>query len=176
YPGFRAAFGAALHPSPDHARLDLPAGLDDQLVRASSPHLRLAQALTDGLDRLALFATDFDVIVFYLPSRWKHLFTAEGFDLHDRVKAHAALRGMTTQILTDDAHSYRCRASVRWRLATAIYAKAGGTPYKLVTGDLLDHDTAYLGLAYGVRDAGGPDQQFVVCCSQMFDGQGGGLE
>ena len=176
YPGFQQTFGAALHPAPDRARLDLPVDLDDQLSRTPSPHLKLAQALTDGLDKLALFATDFDVLVFYLPPRWKHLFTADGFDLHDRVKAHAALRGMTTQILTDDAHSYRCRASVRWRLATAIYAKAGGTPYKLATGGLLDRDSAYLGLAFGVRDSGGPDQQFVVCCSQMFDGQGGGLE
>ena len=176
YRGFKQTFRTFLNPAPDHARIDLPADLDDQLTKAESPHQLLARALTDGLDRLARSATDFDVVVFYLPPRWKHLFTADGFDLHDRVKAHAALRNMTTQILTEDAHSYRCRASVRWRLATALFAKAGGTPYKLATGGLLDPSTAYLGLAYGVRDAGGPDQQFVVCCSQMFDGQGGGLE
>jgi hypothetical protein len=57
-----------------------------------------------------------------------------------------------------------------------VDAKAGGTPYKLATGGLLNPDAAYIGLAYGIRDAGEPDQQFVVCCSQMFDAQGGGLE
>ena len=63
-----------------------------------------------------------------------------------------------------------------WRLGTALYAKAGGTPYKLAAGGLLDPGAAYLGLAYGIRDAGRTNQQFVVCCSQMFDAQGGGLE
>jgi hypothetical protein len=176
YPGFNAVFGASLIPAGDSARIDLDSGLDDDLKISAHPHRLLGQALTDGLDQLHLLRHEFNVVVFYLPRRWQPYFTAGDFHLHDHVKAHAARLGLTTQILTQDALDYRCRASVRWRLSTALYAKAGGTPYKLATGGLLKPDTAYIGLAYGVRDAGGSDQQFVVCCSQMFDAQGGGLD
>jgi hypothetical protein len=72
--------------------------------------------------------------------------------------------------------SYHCRASVGWRLATALYAKAGGIPCKLAAGGMIDPGAAYVGLAYGIRDPGRPAHSFVVCCSQLFDGQGGGLE
>ena len=136
----------------------------------------LARALTEGLDRLAAVRSLFDVVVFYLPHRWEPRFVVGEFDLHDHVKAAGARLGLPTQIVTDLAMSYRCRASVGWRLATALYAKAGGIPYKLATGGMLDPGAAYVGLAYGIRDAGRPANSFVVCCSQLFDGQGGGLE
>lgn len=176
YPGFQKAFHARLWPATEEARLDLADDLDQRLNNAEHPHLVLVQALTDSLTKLAAQRAQFGVIVFHLPERWRPLFTADGFHLHDHVKAYAARLGLTTQILTDDVLGYRCRASVRWRLSTALYAKAGGTPYKLTNGDLLSADIAYLGLAYGIRDAGRETQQFVVCCSQMFDAQGGGLE
>ena len=176
YPGFRAVFRTVLVPAGDAAQLPLPDDLDTQLAASSEPHLTLARALTTGLGRLAAVRGLFDVVVFYLPQRWSKHFVAVGFDLHDHVKAAAAHLGLPTQIVTDQALTYHCRASVSWRLATALYAKAGGTPYKLATGGLLDPGTAYVGLAYGVRDAGRPGQSFVVCCSQMFDSQGGGME
>lgn len=176
YPGFRQAFKTALVPAAEIARQPLPDDLEDQLAVSAEPHLTLAQALTSGLIRLAAVRALFDVVVFYLPQRWARHFYSDNFDLHDHVKAAAAQLGMATQIITDQAMTYRCRASVGWRLATALYAKAGGTPYKLATGGLLDPGTTYIGLAYGVRDAGKAGPTFVVCCSQMFDGQGGGLE
>ena len=176
YPGFAHAFGASLVPAGAPARIDLDPSVDEDLKTSAHPHRLLGQTLTDGLDKLRILRHAFDVVVFYLPPRWQPYFETTDFHLHDHVKAHAARLGITTQILTQDALDYRCRASVRWRLATALYANAGGTPYKLATGGLLDPSTAYIGLAYGVRDAGGPDQQFVVCCSQMFDAQGGGLD
>lgn len=176
YRGFPHVFRAKLLPAGDPTRAPLPPDLDDRLAASLQPHFVLAEALVDGLRRLKTVQSLFDVVVFYLPDRWKPYFTSEGFDLHDHVKAAAATLGLPTQIVTDQAMEYRCRASVSWRLATALYAKAGGTPYKLATGGLLDRGTAYVGLAYGIRDSGRTGQSFVVCCSQMFDGQGGGLE
>jgi hypothetical protein len=176
FPGFTAAFRARLIPADEAARQPLPADLDDRLTDAMEPHRVLAEALVGGLRRLKTVQSLFDVVVFYLPDRWQTHFTAAGFDLHDHVKAAAARLGLPTQIVTDQAMTYRCRASVNWRLSTALYAKAGGTPYKLATGALLDPSTAYVGLAYGIRESGRPGQSFVVCCSQMFDAQGGGLE
>jgi hypothetical protein len=176
YPGFRAAFRTGPVPADEAARQPLPETLDHQLATSAEPHRDLAQALTTGLNRLAAVRGLFDVVVFYLPDRWSGHFIVGDFDLHDHVKAAAARLGMPTQIVTDQALTYHCRASVSWRLSTALYAKAGGTPYKLATGGLLDPGTAYVGLAYGIRDSGQPGQSFVVCCSQVFDGQGSGLE
>lgn len=176
YPGFRAALHVPLIPADTQAQVPLPDDLDAQVAASSAPHQVLARALTSGLSRLANIRSLFDVVVFYLPDRWSLCFTAGNFDLHDHVKAAAAQLGLPTQIITDQAVNYHCRASVGWRLATALYAKAGGTPYKLATGGMLDPDTAYLGIAYGIRETAGSGQTFVVCCSQMFDGQGGGLE
>lgn len=176
YPGFRAAFRTVLIPAAAAARQPLPDDLDDQMATSAEPHRTLARALTTGLGRLAAVRGLFDVVVFYLPSRWKGHFTVGEFDLHDHVKAAAARLGLPTQIVTDLALSYRCRASVSWRLSMALYAKAGGTPYKLAAGGMLDPSAAYIGLAYGICDAGEPGHSFIVCCSQLFDGQGGGLE
>jgi len=176
YPGFRNAFHVPLIPAEPPARLPLPDDLDARVTASHAPHQALANALTTGLNRLAAVRSLFDVVVFYLPDRWSRWFTTSDFDLHDHVKAAAAQLGLPTQIITDQALSYHCRASVGWRLATALYAKAGGSPYKLAAGGLLDPDTAYLGIAYGIREPGRRGQGFVICCSQMFDGQGGGLE
>lgn len=177
FPGFRRVFGTTLIPAADAAQIPLNPTLDDQLIRAKDPHLVLADALLNGLRSLAAVRGLFDVVVFYLPHRWAPLFTVGEFDLHDHVKAFAAQAGLPTQIITDDALTYHCRASVAWRLSIALYAKAGGTPYKLVTGEgALDRRTAYVGLAYGVRQHSDGSTGFVVCCSQMFDGAGGGLE
>jgi hypothetical protein len=176
FPGFTATFRTRLMPAEEPTRQPLPADLDERLADAAEPHLVLAEALVAGLRRLKTVQSLFDVVVFYLPDRWHSYFTAPGFDLHDHVKAAAARLGLPTQIVTNQAITYDCRASVNWRLSTALYAKAGGTPYKLATGGLLDPSTAYVGLAYAIRESGQSGQSFVVCCSQMFDAQGGGLE
>jgi hypothetical protein len=176
YPGFKSAFHAALVPADEAARQPLPEDLDRKMAASAEPHIILARALTEGLGRLAAVRSLFDVVVFYLPQRWEPRFVVGEFDLHDYVKAAGARLGLPTQIVTDLAMAYHCRASVRWRLATALYAKAGGIPYKLATGGMMDSGTAYVGLAYGIRDSGRPANSFVVCCSQLFDGQGGGLE
>ena len=176
YPGFKSAFRAALVPAEEAARQPLPEDLDRKMAASAEPHMILARALTEGLGRLAAVRSLFDVVVFYLPQRWEPRFVVGEFDLHDHVKAAGARLGLPTQIVTDLAMSYHCRASVGWRLATALYAKAGGIPYKLATGGMMDPGTAYVGLAYGIRDSGRPANSFVVCCSQLFDGQGGGLE
>ena len=176
YPGFRTAFRTVLVPADEAARQPLQDDLDAELAASAEPHMTLARALTAGLHRLAAVRGLFDVVVFYLPQRWDPYFAVGEFDLHDHVKAAAARLGLPTQIVTDLALSYHCRASVSWRLAMALYAKAGGTPYKLAAGGMLDPGNAYIGLAYGIRDAGRSGQSFVVSCSQMFDGQGGGLE
>lgn len=136
----------------------------------------LAAALSDGLRALALVRDSFDVVVFYLPQRFAPCFADGPFDLHDAVKATGTELGFPTQIITDEALRYRCRASVAWRLATALYAKAGHVPWKLHThAGPVDPQAAYIGLTYALRPGADGSTNFVTCCSQVFDADGGGM-
>ena len=97
---------------------------------SAGPHRIPGQVLLIGMQQLATVRAEFNVAVFYQPIRYGALYEvpAESFHLHDHVKASAADLGLTAQIITEQALAYRCRASVAWRLATALFAKAGGTP------------------------------------------------
>jgi hypothetical protein len=179
WPGFEAVFRVKLAPADDSAQIPLSATLDKDLASAQNPRKHLTQALVGGLRTLDLVRDRFDVVVFYLPQRFQPFFEDRDsdFDLHDSVKAVAAQLGLTTQIVTDGALTYRCRASVAWRLATALHAKAGWIPWKLDTRSLaLDTDTAYIGLSYALRTSSDGATVFVTCCSQVFDSDGGGME
>jgi hypothetical protein len=179
WPGFEDVFRIKLGPAEGSAQIPLPEHLDRDLANAANPRQHLADVLTEGLRKLSLVRDRFDVIVFYLPRRFRPFFedSDTDFDLHDAVKAAAAQLGLTTQIITDDALNYRCRASVAWRLGTALYAKAGWVPWKLSTRELpLDTDTAYIGLSYALRTDANGSTVFVTCCSQVFDSDGGGME
>ncbi len=176
--GFETIFSAKLRPADESAQIPLPTTLDSDLTSVANPSQHLAQVLAEGLRKLVTVRDRFDVVVFYLPARYEPFFEDHEteFDLHDSVKAVGAQLGLTTQIVTDSALTYRCRASVAWRLGTALYAKAGGTPWKLATNDSpLDPDTAYIGLSYAIRSTQGTTR-FVTCCSQVFDSDGGGME
>lgn len=178
WPGFEPVFKAKLGPADESAQIPLPADLDGDLAAATNPQEHLARVLADGLRKLVSVRDRFDVVVFYLPARYEPFFEDQetDFDLHDSVKAVAAQLGLTTQIITDSALTYACRASVAWRLGTALYAKAGGTPWKLDTSQTpLDPDAAYIGLSYAIRSVKGATA-FVTCCSQVFDSDGGGME
>lgn len=109
WPGFESVFRIKLAPADDSAQIPLPATLDDDLSSASNPRQHLAGALIAGLRKLDIVRDRFDVVVFYLPHRFQPFFEDKDtdFDLHDTVKAVAAQLGLTTQIVTDDALTYR---------------------------------------------------------------------
>jgi hypothetical protein len=117
------------------------------------------------------------MLFIYLPQRWQAGFTGgetDDFDLHDHLKAMTAARGIPIQLVREDsALAYHDRASVMWRIGLALYAKAGGIPWKLADAD---PETAYIGLSYAVRPPDSPKARFVTSCSQVFDAEGAGLE
>jgi hypothetical protein len=176
FPGFASVFGLRLVPACDEAHIELPNSTDRLVLGSQRPHLRLADVLTNTMNRLAAVRNEFDVVMIFLPDRWERAFRGEAddFDLHDYIKGVNASRGIPTQIVLESkALSYPCRASVMWRLGIALYSKAGGVPWKLADSE---PDMAYIGLSYALRYDEAGRVTFVTCCSQVFDSDGAGLE
>ncbi len=173
YPGFKDLFGLPLAPAAQSAHLPLPERLED--LGEGPPTRRVRNVISEALRQLALVRSEFDVAVVHLPECWVPGLRAEGFDAHDEIKAIGAELGLPTQVINDNALNFGYIASISWRLAIALYAKAGGTPWRLARLSGVPANSAYIGLAYALR--GHPsDARFVTCCSQMFDSDGGGMQ
>lgn len=174
YPGSGQAIGVRIAPAPDQLRAELPATLGE-FAGEGFIGGAVAEAVLRILRQFATQRELFDVVAIYLPKSWGPAFRDDhGFDLHHFIKVGAAALGIATQLLNDEVWSYRCRASVAWRLSIALYSKYGGNPWKIADSPSM-RGTAYIGLAYARR--GRPeDGTYVTCCSQVFDADGGGMQ
>lgn len=174
FPGFETVFRVKLAGIGDKAcNPMLPP--DGPSQGPEDPHTNLVNLLIRTIQGLRDQREKWDVIAILLPSSWQHLRkSADGkFDLHDRIKAVVAQLGIPVQFLWEDsALASKQWCSTAWRLSLAIFAKAGGIPWRLTP--TTSTTTAYVGLHYAIR--GGTRNEFVTCCSQVFDSQGGGLE
>lgn len=177
FPGFEKIFGVRLARGGPGTSLELPSDLAARMALSPTPHVVLAQALTNALFALRNLRDSYDVVVILLREDWKAGFrgpAGDDFDLHDYVKAYAASEGICVQFLREDsALNYFCRCSVAWRLGIALYTKAGGVPWVLADSE---SGTAFIGIDYALRSGGTRDSRFAICCSQVFDAEGSGLE
>ncbi len=177
WPGFESVFNVRMTGAGNGCHVELEQQLDGEYETSSAPHVVLAGAITRALQQLVGRRSSFDVLFVYLPERWQAGFTggvSEDFDLHDHVKAVTATAGMPVQIVREGSGlSYKDRASVMWRIGLALYAKAGGVPWKLAE---TDGETAHIGLSYSLRPVVSGKPRFVTCCSQVFDAEGAGVE
>ncbi len=173
FPGFESLFGVPLVPGPECTRLDWPSRLDE--LGDGAPHERVRRTISERLRQLAGVRDQFDVAVVHLPDGWGPGLHGEGFDAHDELKSIGAELSMPTQVINDRTFDFRYVASLSWRLAIAIYVKAGGTPWRLAPLSGIPSESAYIGLAYALR--GNPQEaRFITCCSQLFDADGGGMQ
>lgn len=173
YPGFDQIFGVSLIPAKKVAQLTWPSRMEE--LGSGSPPDRVRRAISERMRDLAVVREDFDVAVIHLPDGWHPGLKGEGFDAHDELKSIGAEMGMPTQVINDRTLTFNYRASRAWRLAIALYVKAGGTPWRLAPMPGLPPDSAYIGLAYVLRvEPSGA--RFVTCCSQVFDADGGGMQ
>ena len=174
YAGFEQLFRIELGSAPKNAHVKWPESLG-QLPGEGTPDQRLYQAMDAALRQLAGMREEFDVVLVHFPDSWAVATRTRQFDAHDVLKALGAKYNIPTQVLNDRAFSFEYRTSLAWRLAIAIYVKAGGIPWKLARMKTIPEGTAYIGLAYALR--GNPeDAHFVTCCSQVFDMDGSGMQ
>ncbi len=177
WPGFPTVFGLHTRSAGGHCHVELRPQFEAEFRTSKTPHVLLADALVRAIQSLEAHRTEFDILCIYLPQRWALGFVggaAEDFDLHDHLKAATAPRGLPIQLVREDrALAYPDRASVMWRIGLALYAKAGGVPWKLAE---MDPETAYIGISYAIRPPESDRPRFVTCCSQVFDAEGSGME
>lgn len=177
WPGFNTVFGLHMRAAGSGCHVELDTQLETEFRSSAAPHILLAERMLRAIQILETRRSEFDVLFVYLPQRWHPAFVGgrdDDFDLHDHLKAVTAARRLPIQLVREDkALTYRDRASVMWRIGLALYAKAGGVPWKLAD---TDPETAYIGISYAVRPAESDRPRFVTCCSQVFDAEGSGLE
>lgn len=177
WPGFQRVFGVHMRGAGAGCHVELKAQFEAEFRASSTPHIVLADRLVRAIQGLEARRDEFDVLFIYIPQRWAPGYSGgagEDFDLHDHLKAAAAARRLPVQLVREDkALAYPHRASVMWRIGLALYAKAGGVPWKLAE---TDPETAYIGISYAVRPPESDRPRFVTCCSQVFDADGSGLE
>lgn len=175
YPGFEKLFKVELKAAQvGAAHVKWPNSLND-LPGDGDIHQRLFWAMDGALRQLDGLRGEFDVVLVHFPDSWAAATRSKVFDAHDALKALGAKYNISTQVLNDRVFTFDHRASMAWRLSTALYVKAAGTPWKLAPLAGVPDGTAYIGLAYALRgDA--RDAHYVTCCSQVFDMDGGGMQ
>jgi hypothetical protein len=174
YPGFEQLFHVELVSARSTTHIRWPNSLE-QIPGAESIENRIVVLLEDTLRRLDLVRDEFDAVLVHFPDAWLPALRSKYFDAHDVLKAIGAKHSIPTQVVNDRAFTFRYKASIAWRLAIALYVKAGGTPWKLARIPTVPDETAYIGLAYALRgDA--KDAHYITCCSQVFDMDGGGMQ
>lgn len=173
YPGFESLFGVEFRAAGPTAHVTWPDHLGE--LAGETPRDKVRSAIALAIAHLSAVRDQFDVAVVHFPDSWEPGLRSLDFDAHDELKAAGALAGIPTQVVNDSTFAFRYKASRSWRLAIALYVKAGGIPWKLDAGDSTAADTAYIGLAYAFR-GDQREARFVTCCSQVFDADGGGMQ
>lgn len=171
YTGFAQTFGLPLD-LPHHGHngwVDLPETFLDQSTEQGAATLgELIRKAIDQLDS----TTKPDVVVVFIPARWKQWEKYASFDLHDFIKAYCVQKGIATQFLREETLTKQYQGEIVWWLALELYVKSMRTPWIL---DRADADTAYVGLGFSPVAGSSRDKQIVLGCSHLYSSTGEGM-
>lgn len=116
------------------------------------------------------------VVVIFIPSTWdkyKHIENEnEVFDLHNNIKAFAAQRGISTQLIEESTLSDPLKCQIYWWLSLSFYVKSLKTPWIL---ENQNSSTAYAGIGYSVK-RNKTNTNIILGCSHIYNSDGIGLK
>lgn len=171
YPGYAQTFGLPLdlpHQG-QNGWVDLPETFLQQSTEQGAT--RLGDLIRKAIDQLDS-TTKPDVVVVFVPARWKQWEKYAGFDLHDFIKAYCVQKGIATQFLREETLTKQYQGEIVWWLALELYVKSMRTPWIL---DRADADTAYVGLGFSPVAGSSRDKQIVLGCSHLYSSTGEGM-
>lgn len=177
YPGFVSAFNIPINIpflEDNENWYDIEFKSDSKLESHDNA-LKLARLITAKIDQIANTHTQSTIVIF-IPEEWKlyenYIYNGESFDLHDYIKAFAASKGVSTQLIREDTLNDNLKCQIYWWLALSFYVKSFRTPWIL---NNQEKNTAYAGIGYSVSKLL-DKSEIIIGCSHIYDSNGQGLK
>jgi hypothetical protein len=177
YPGFLSAFNLPINipaPNDDASWMDINFVADNSKETHENA-IRLARAITDKIEKISAIQSASTIVIF-IPFEWQPFETyvneIETFDLHDYIKAFAASKGISTQLIREDTLDDKLKCQIYWWLSLSFYVKSLRTPWIL---NNQERKTAYAGIGYSISKIKNKSE-IVIGCSHIYDSNGQGLK
>ncbi len=176
YPGFSSAYNIPINlPLSDDPDKWINIEIDHSKRETQDIALRLARLITTKIDQLINKQSQ-HIVVIFIPNEWQAYETydkdGEVFDLHDYIKAFAASKGVSTQLIRENTLTDSLKCQIFWWLSLSFYVKSLRTPWIL---NDTEKDTAYAGIGYSINHKAN-QTDIVIGCSHIYNSQGQGLK